>query len=598
MNKFIADYALYQGKEKDVELPLYEFSARDEAYFVLEADEGVTNEQLRNIRDELAQQIQAKKPTSLSEFLSLVTPQLSILADVSYGFAGGLLSGGVLYLVTAGTGRVFVKRLDEVSEIIEGDSNASGYLQDEDLFVFTTRRFYEVVPHESLVDDFASSTPKDIVTHIAGKEASANNRSTALFVRFSAQAVDTEQKEDNMDEAHSSEPLLTGEETEGERQTPSMIAPGKPSILATLQTTPRKRLITIIAAVVLFVVLVWSVGFGYQRRQNAAREKKIEALAAQVNAKIAEAEDIALVNLNRSVELLDEARSEVSLVKQELGEHKKEEILRIELSIIEADKKITRKNEVTSSVFWELALARKGATAQSLYLEGTSLGLLDTKGGIVFLLDVEKKSVRTLDDKEVDNTRSIGLYDGSVYLTKSDGVYKGEESERIEKVIEEDEWGEIEDIVIYNGNVYLLDGQKDEVYKYLVAEAGYSAKQSYFKEGQSPDLALARGISIDGSLYVLSKNTILKYTSGLRDGFSLSLPEDNYTFNQLFTSRDVEKLYLLDSTQGKVVVAEKNGKYSKQVESSVLKDASDIVVLEGDKTLIVLKGDKLYSIEL
>ena len=45
------------------------------------------------------------------------------------------------------------------------------------------------------------------------------------------------------------------------------------------------------------------------------------------------------------------------------------------------------------------------------------------------------------------------------------------------RIIEDDsEWGNIIDLNVYNGNIYLLDSEKDEVYKYLVAEKGYSEK--------------------------------------------------------------------------------------------------------------------------
>ena len=99
------------------------------------------------------------------------------------------------------------------------------------------------------------------------------------------------------------------------------------------------------------------------------------------------------------------------------------------------------------------------------------------------------------------------------------------------------DWGDIKDFWMYSGNIYLLDSGKDEIYKYLVAENGYSNKSSYFGSGQSINLGGAQKFSIDGFVDIALDGAIAKYVSGVKEQFSLDLPEDDIQFDMIFTSK-------------------------------------------------------------
>ncbi len=149
---------------------------------------------------------------------------------------------------------------------------------------------------------------------------------------------------------------------------------------------------------------------------------------------------------------------------------------------------------------------------------------------------------------------------------------------------------------IYNGNIYILDKEKNDIYKYLVAEGGYSDKNSYFPEGQEVDLSDSIGITIDSALYVVKESEVLKYISGGADPFATKYPEKTPQLAGIFTTTDIEQVYVWDTTSGIIYVLNKDGEYNRQVASSIIRKAKGVFVY--DENAYVFDGEKLYTVSL
>jgi hypothetical protein len=90
--------------------------------------------------------------------------------------------------------------------------------------------------------------------------------------------------------------------------------------------------------------------------------------------------------------------------------------------------------------------------------------------------------------------------------------------------------------------------------------------------------------------------SIVKYTSGLQDGFSPQFGTDNTSIHQLVTSADLDELYVWDRDHGVVQALTKNGAFRFQASSDVLKTATAIAIYDG--SVIALRENKLYKISL
>ncbi|PIZ64996.1 hypothetical protein COY14_03280, partial [Candidatus Roizmanbacteria bacterium CG_4_10_14_0_2_um_filter_36_9] len=141
-----------------------------------------------------------------------------------------------------------------------------------------------------------------------------------------------------------------------------------------------------------------------------------------------------------------------------------------------------------------------------------------------------------------------------------------------------------------------LDSKSDEIYKYLVTENGYSDKVSYFNSGQAADLSNATSFVIDSAIYISAGENIYKYLSGDSESFSPKFPEENVSYDDVYTDGDIESVYVLDKAKGSVYVLSKDGTYEKQISSSIFTKSKGIYVYENK--IHALSGSVIYSISL
>ena len=145
-------------------------------------------------------------------------------------------------------------------------------------------------------------------------------------------------------------------------------------------------------------------------------------------------------------------------------------------------------------------------------------------------------------------------------------------------------------------NLYILDTQKG-IIKFVKNGNTYS-NSSYFKE--SPDLKKAVGLTIDGAVYVLfADGSIKKFTKGVEDAFKLTgLTTPLSQPSKIYTTSELDNLYILETKSSRIVVLEKNGIFVKEVSSSILSKAKDLQVTDDEATAYVLSDNKLYSLPL
>ena len=181
-------------------------------------------------------------------------------------------------------------------------------------------------------------------------------------------------------------------------------------------------------------------------------------------------------------------------------------------------------------------------------------------------------------------------------FTPEEGIVRLDELSKGKIVIpKETQWSSINSMQVYNGNIYLLDGGNNSLYKYPVTTDGYGDRVSYFK-GSYMDMDTSSTFAIDISVYVTNKDVVTKYTAGLKDDFKLSIPGENVTITKIITHTDQTELYLWDKKNGTLYITTRDGVYERQISSPQLSQATDVEVY--NNKALLLKGAKLYSVEL
>lgn len=148
-------------------------------------------------------------------------------------------------------------------------------------------------------------------------------------------------------------------------------------------------------------------------------------------------------------------------------------------------------------------------------------------------------------------------------------------------------------LVVYNGKAYLLDRAGRKIMKYTVGDSAISSPTASLEN--IDELANASDITIDGSIYIATNGTILKYNSGVKEEFNLgvsNLPDNT----KIYTENGFVNLYVLDPAGRRIVVLSKEGAVVQTLTSSQFNDLKDFYVDEKSKTIYVLNNNQLLKV--
>ncbi|MBP9686292.1 MAG: hypothetical protein KBD66_00660 [Candidatus Doudnabacteria bacterium] len=157
--------------------------------------------------------------------------------------------------------------------------------------------------------------------------------------------------------------------------------------------------------------------------------------------------------------------------------------------------------------------------------------------------------------------------------------------------------GDFTSLVFYptNSRVYTVDRGTNQVMSYAATSSGLSKPTVSVKDAK---LADAQDLAIDGSIYILTKTDVKKFTAGKVATFLFpALPEAFSGTGKIYTDSKATKVYILDA-DGKIIITEKTGKLVRILQSDELKGANDFVVDEAGKVIFVLRNGSLLKLGL
>jgi len=148
----------------------------------------------------------------------------------------------------------------------------------------------------------------------------------------------------------------------------------------------------------------------------------------------------------------------------------------------------------------------------------------------------------------------------------------------------------------YN-RLYILDRTTDQIYRHRLSGTTYLSPDTWLNT--NTDLSSAKDISIDGYVYVLNGNKILKYISGRQESFpDISIYPELSNPTKLFTDLNTESIYLLEPDNKRAIVFDKGGKLEKQFHSESFNNINDFKVQEEAKRMFISTDKQLYIIPL
>src|SRR3989337_3584522 len=188
------NFAVYLGKEE--EGGFFGFIAERNLFLIIEVEDGINAEQGREIVQKIKDEAAAfsiNNLASFDQFISQIITKYNFPS--SFSLAAGYFKDKIMYLKTAGQGKIYLQRGSNFAEIIENDNSASGYVKAEDFYVFTTKTLIELLGSDiELKTIFDHKSPQQIVEDLAPQIKGRDDEGViALLLQF--QEVEAEQIE-------------------------------------------------------------------------------------------------------------------------------------------------------------------------------------------------------------------------------------------------------------------------------------------------------------------------------------------------------------------------------------------------------------------
>lgn len=566
------EYSVYLGQEQ--KNGFTGFLSENNFFCIVEIFDGFSPEQGELLMSSLAE-IGTAEIESLNQFDSSVSGVLKRLnVPVDTSVAVGYKKKTSLYLKTVGTGEIHVQRGRVFEKIIGGNNIAAGVYHKNDMYMFTSSFFTDSLKGTHHVKSFVHKNPHireypELVKQHVGMDDDTG--AIALFVRIQGQHAQPS--------LGASYPLRVQD-----------------YIRRYVHVSKKNALIGVVGLCVL--VLIWSVFSGLQKRGGISLKPQ-ESFDVKIDAaqKTIESAEAKTDSVSEGMNELDDVRQIVVGLKRSASNSQKERLAEIEKRLSEAEATLLKRETKDATEQSDLASEEKDAKGTKFALFENTAFILNPEGS-VYIYSLEKKSLtkRKL-SKKVTVDSLVGGYEKNVYvLDPSVGIIRVDEEGKSKTVIaKEEQWNNISSMQIYNGNIYLLDGGNNALYKYPVTTDGYGDRTSYFK-GSYLDMDTHSTFAIDIAVYVANATEVEKYTAGIRDDFSYKSPQDSISITKIITHTDQTELYLWSKKEGLLYIMSREGVYKKQIASKALKSASDVEVYNG--AAYTLEGSKIYKVEL
>lgn len=489
----------------------------------------------------------------------------------------------VLYVFILGGGKIYLKRGTNFGPILQSSASeetpikaASGFIQEDDLVALETKQFSDIIPSEKLVSVIDNLPPDEIVETLA-PIVHGHEQGGAAAIIASFKDVPSEEVAENVG-AKQEETAPEDKTLEEEIQEIPVKTPSSPieSIITLSKNLLNKiglkspanfnhsKKMYLSIAVIVLIILVVSIIFAVNKQNEAKIKAMFNETYPQAEKKYEEGQG--LIELNQNL-ARDSFYASQKIVKDNLdkfgeGSNEQKQLLELLDKIEKAIKQTSGINEVN---------AKEASIDSSDFLQFVS------------------------DSKAI----AFGQNDEAIYSIDKDGIYsttKGKDDTK-EAIENDGDWQNPIAIIPYLSNVYVLD-EEDGILKFVGGSSGFG-KTNYFADSR-PDLSSAQSMAIDGSIWILlSDGSILKYTRGEADDFQVSgLDSSISNSSKIYTTNDLDNVYILDGGNSRVIVFDKEGNYKAQYTSDVLSSAKEAEVLESGQEILILSGGKIYEIEL
>ncbi len=564
-------------------------------------------------------------------------------AQKSSGYIGNLnvviaaIVGEDLFLTQCGDAEAYLLRKRFVSVITEGlndgadgsedvfSSIASGKIEPFDTVIFSTTRLIRYVAksdfaqmiHRTSIGESLNEVRDAISTEILGRVGLTG----ILFL----EATKEEEKDVMSDDGSATESFLESDRASSVRKKETLsgkffsfvksYSNRRPKVYAAKSSIFEKfsGLFSggggknkILISLVLVVVLLTGTVFYINSNQGKQEEiDRLDRILTGVQEKLAEAQTKGVYDKETAKKLLDTAYADAKSVFDSEYYRDKASLYLIQIEDVR-DKLDNVKRIENPKVLADLSTKRSDVNALGFVGVGDRVYVYEYNALYELVLD-QVQDPLTIDDEEVVIAAS-GFADRNsiVFLTKSGKLLEYREGNV--SVMDTDDGSFHKGVALtdWSNKIYILDAAGSQIWRYTYKGSSekFGTAEAYVND--KTDLANARDLAIDSSVYVL-QNTgdLLKFYGGKKAEFYIN----NAPFNmfkdpvQVYTNEKLDNVFVVDGKGSRVLVFKKDPKtgnvvYTAQYLFESLGEVRDIYVNADSKKMYVLTPTKVIEQDL
>ena len=146
-----------------------------------------------------------------------------------------------------------------------------------------------------------------------------------------------------------------------------------------------------------------------------------------------------------------------------------------------------------------------------------------------------------------------------------------------------------------NSRVYVLDKSAGQVISYIISSNKLS--RPVVSLSANPETKDAIDFAIDGSIFILNKSGIVKYSAGKLSEFNQPFLFTPFSGNgKIYTEVGFNNLYILDAGAGRVLITDKRGNLLLTITSDQFTKLTDFTVDEKTNTIYLLNDGSLLKV--
>lgn len=354
----------------------------------------------------------------------------------------------------------------------------------------------------------------------------------------------------------------------------------------------QKRKVTLTIGVLILILLIISVLFGVKQKNKKEFEKVSKEKTESAIVYYEKAINEATINIFT-------ARESFVLAKKNAEElinsnYKSARLTQLMNNISSQEAEILGEKNIDLKEFIDLTLQTSGFNGNRIVSSGDEMFVFDQKQRSVIGFQVDGKNAKKVAGQDtLEGALEIASYENRVFSLNDDGIY--EISKKREKIKEKD-WGN-SFIYLYSNNIYLVDVNVNQIYRFAGNKNVFSDKQEWLAPGIEADFSKIIDITIDGSIWLLSSSgKVTRFVNGNPTNILMQgIVDPIVNPTAIYTNEKLNYVYILESQKERVVVLNKDGTFKMQYKSTGIKEAVDLVASK--EKIILLTGPKLMTID-